>query len=222
MRTPIHPFHTGLALAAVLASSAAAAQTGDQPAPHRVEVGGRYYQHWAGKHTLVGDMQGHGGYVGVRLSRRWSLQAGFDQLHYDLEVPILVTGIRPNDPKPVDTFVEVRRVRADVVAHLGRGGKWDPYLSAGIAHHTTESTEADGVTAEGGPYHVHVATPRTVGVNVAAGANLSLGRGLSGGLGFAYGQTLEGYTVTDRVSGRQGDVRALSPLGITAQFAIRF
>lgn len=208
-------------LAAAIASAAeAAAQTRSTAPP--VEVGGRYYQHWAGKHTLVGDMQGHGAFVSVRVHRRWSLQAGVDHLAYDLEVPILVTGVRPDDPKPVDTFVEVQRIRADVVARPGRGGRWSPYLSAGIAHHHTESTEADGVTAAGGPYHVHVATPSTVGVNFGAGVDMALGRHFAGGLGVAYGQTLDGYTVTDRVSGRQGSVRALSPLGLTAQFAIRF
>ncbi len=137
-----------------------------------MEAGARYYQHWAGEGTLVGDMQGYGGFVLFPVGEDWAVGGGVDRLYYDMETPIDVTGIRSADPVAVDAFIDYIRLRADGRRYLRRGKRWEPYGELGFHLYVADSDSPSGLVAGGGTYRLAIDTPTTGAINVSFGSNV--------------------------------------------------
>jgi hypothetical protein len=186
------------------------------------EAGVRYYQHWAGDGTRVGDMQGWGGFVFFPIGSDWAIGGGFDRLYYDMETPIDAIGIPSADPEPVDSFTNVYRIRADARRYFRRSRGVEPYLEAGFAVFIGNADDAQGVTAEGGTYQLTVDTPATPAWNFSAGLNIRVVEHFLINVAVSYGRAFREYHVTDTVSGRSGDIAPLSPLGPSIALVYRF
>jgi hypothetical protein len=209
-----------------IAILAALAINGFLPQPLAAQIRGeggiKYYQHWAGEGTLVGDMQGWGGFLLIPLNRDWSIGGGFDRLTYDMETPVDVLDIPTNDPERVDSLTRVSRIRGDLRRHFRRGRRVEPYLEAGLHVFFGDAADAQGVTLAGGVYRLTIETPTTAAWNFSMGTNLLIVDHVLLNIALSYGRAFREYRVTDTVSGQTATINPLSPLGPSLGLVVRF
>jgi hypothetical protein len=186
-------------------------------------AGARHHVGWGGASTRAGDIMGFGIAIARDLGSRWTVSALVDRLEYDLETPVHATGIEPRaGDDPVDAFITVNRVGLDATWALREGGRWRPFVGAGIAAYAIDAGEARGNRADGGTFDLEVDTPTTAGVSASIGSEWMLGSRLRFGIAGSYAQTFSRYTVTDRPTGASGEISPLAPIGIISQISLRW
>ena len=207
---------------AIVTGGAASAQ--EEAAPDsRWQAGLVQILNWGGPDTRAGDILGLGLFATYRWNDRWSQTFGVDRLEYDLETPVLALSLGElSGDEAADSFITVLRLQSELEHHFRRGGRWDPYAAFGLGYYTLDAGEVRGRGRSGAPYLLEIDTPNTVGATVRLGSDWALGRRVRLGASLSYSQTFQDYTVTDRITGEKGEIKAFAPLGIATRIGFRF
>jgi hypothetical protein len=170
------------------------------------------------------DISGYGVFARYRLNERWSIGVAYDRAEFDFEKPAAVLGLRQDaSVDPIDALAKSSTLSAWMQRNYRREGspyRW--FWSVGLGSASVDVPDARGPLDGGGTFDVKTDAKRELILSLGAGVQRGFGKHWFVEGALRADQHFAKWELTDRVSGRKGEIDDYLALGLYVGFGYRF